>query len=419
MTDQPRPWHQLSFGITANKPYRLARPIETGPPNHYTLAFIEFDDQGWYHSLDQRKALADFLDAKANDDLIILVFIHGWKHNAAAGDNNIAKFRELLEGAHRSEVARGGGRGVLGVYVSWRGLSLSGNPLWENLSFYARKSAALRVAIGSVRDTLALLKTYRDQRHANTARRHPEAMQPHSETEGARLFVAGHSFGGLILFSALSEYLMESTYSRDIISPFGDLIILVNPAFEATRYQPLATALIKHRRFADGQIPVFIAFTATNDDATGKAFPLGRWFGTRMESTLSNALPPPFPSDAQRKANLNTIGHLSWLTTHTLSAAVSRPGGAAPQRNAADAFHAEASDFHRFNLQYRSGRRLKPSWQRSYTSGAHLAHTAGDPNNPFWIVETSPEVIDGHNGIFKPIFIDFLGQLVDDRLRPV
>lgn len=405
----------LRFGRAPNKAYRLGNPVATDPGGGYSIAFIEFDDQGWYYSLQQRKALSSFLDGKADEDLIILVFIHGWKHNADFGDTNAGKFEELVRGAHLSERARGGGRHVLGVYIGWRGLSLRGNPLWQDLSFYARKNAALRVAIGSVRDTLALLRTFWRQRHPWHPGPGEQAAAPRSETEGTRLFVAGHSFGGLILFSALAEYLMESTYARDIVSPFGDLIVLVNPAFEATRYQPLATALLKHKGFAAGQRPVFIAFTATNDVATGKAFPFGRFFGTLVQSTLPNALPPPFPRDAQRQANLNTIGHLPWLTTHRLTAASTN----AAERMAGAVYDKETADFKTFNDRHRTDGRLECGWTRLYTSGAKLAHVQGDPQNPFWVVETAPEVIDGHSGIFMPIFTHFLGQLVDDRMRPV
>jgi hypothetical protein len=54
-----------------------------------------------------------------------------------------------------------------------------------------------------------------------------------------------------------------------------------------------------------------------------------------------------------------------------------------------------------------------------YTEGAILKHVAGDPDNPFWIVEAMPEVVDGHNGIFRPVFLDFLRQICDDRLRHI
>jgi hypothetical protein len=77
----------------------------------------------------------------------------------------------------------------------------------------------------------------------------------------------------------------------------------------------------------------------------------------------------------------------------------------------------EDADFEAFNARWRPAGLLLPNWQRTYTSGAFLEHVAGDPSNPFWVVEASPEVVDGHNGIFRPVFLDFLRQLCEDRLR--
>jgi len=34
------------------------------------------------------------------------------------------------------------------------------------------------------------------------------------------------------------------------------------------------------------------------------------------------------------------------------------------------------------------------------------------PTSPFWVASATPEVVDGHNGIFKPVFIDFVRSLV-------
>ena len=187
--------------------------------------------------------------------------------------------------------------------------------------------------------------------------------------------------------------------------PYGDLIILINPAFEATRYQPLLTALLARPRFPPDQRPCFLAVTATNDWATGWAFPIGRWLATRFEAVRRRAL-LGLPDDAQRQANLRTVGHLPWLRTHRLSAPLQpkTPGAAAAPLGATLGAPTD-----------RAGR----GWQRSYTRGALLEHLAGNPDNPFWIVEATPEVIDGHDGIFRPVFLDFLRQLCDDRLRHI
>jgi hypothetical protein len=163
--------------------------------------------------------------------------------------------------------------------------------------------------------------------------------------------------------------------------------------------------------------------TATNDIATGRAFPIGRWIATRFEAVRRQAL-PGLPENAQKEANLKTVGHLTWLRTHRLSAPA-RPkipvkaaerayaGSGRPDRDA------ETHAFEEFTRKYRPDGHLKPGWRRVYTRGAVLEHLAGDPDNPFWIVEATPEVIDGHNGIFRSVFLDFLRQLSDDRLRHI
>lgn len=387
----------------------------------YSLAVIEFDDQGWYHDVQQRDDLNRYLDGKRDEDLLIVVFIHGWKHNAAPDDINLQSFRAVLKDACLSENRRPTRRKILGVYLSWRGLSLSGNWFWTNASFWTRKNAASRVAVGSIREILARLRAF--QKAKNETRNELEAPNV-----GTRLIIAGHSFGGLILFTAVSEYLIESVTGRRfeggekkrVVRPFGDLIILINPAFEAARYQALYTAVLAQPDYPENQRPCFLAVTARNDQATGVAFPLGRWISTRLEAVRLNALSGG-PADAQKKANLNTIGHLRWLITHRLSAPES-PDTSPHQPykgRVSSNFDAEERAFEMFNKEFRPGGHLVSGWKRTYTGGAVLEHVDGNPDNPFWIVEATPEVIDGHNGIFRPVFLDFLRQLWDDRLRHV
>jgi hypothetical protein len=58
-----------------------------------------------------------------------------------------------------------------------------------------------------------------------------------------------------------------------------------------------------------------------------------------------------------------------------------------------------------------------PGWVRNFAGGAVLTHTGLDPNNPFWVVQASKEVIDGHNGIFGDVFLGFVRKLVAEQLR--
>jgi pimeloyl-ACP methyl ester carboxylesterase len=421
-TDFFRNW--FSFRRVPNAKQWAPQPIEE--KDGYRLAVIEFDDQGWFQDFGQRDALEHFLRDKAakRDDLLIVVFIHGWKHNARTGDDFLESFRGVLRDTYRSERNRRN-RQILGVYLSWRGLSSSGNVFWENASFWARKKAAAKVALGCVREILAWLRAFQVARNQSY------------DVDGTRLIFVGHSFGGLILFTAVSEYLIESVIrcicnSEPVVQPFGDLIILINPAFEAARYLPLFSAA-RRADYPKNQRPCFLAVTSTNDDATKYWFPMGRRFSTRLESVRQNAfawerrnalewdeiIPP---ADAQEQSILHTVGHLPWLTTHRLSCpnrdesthqAYEGMGPAKPD------WDKERQAFIEFNQKFRPNGHLQKNWKRTYSSGAILEHLYGNPDIPFWTIEAAPEVVDGHNGIFGKVFLDFLRQVCDDRLQSI
>ncbi|VUF14290.1 hypothetical protein MTDSW087_04008 [Methylobacterium dankookense] len=74
----------IDVGWEPNAPRWRGPTIDTY--DGYDLAIIEFDDQGWYHDPEAQGALARYLDRKRHENLTIIVFIHGWRHNAAEGD---------------------------------------------------------------------------------------------------------------------------------------------------------------------------------------------------------------------------------------------------------------------------------------------------------------------------------------------
>jgi hypothetical protein len=60
---------------------------------------------------------------------------------------------------------------------------------------------------------------------------------------------------------------------------------------------------------------------------------------------------------------------------------------------------------------------LQPGWRRTYGDDAVLTETGAgrsDPNNPFWVVRTHPNIILDHNDISAPIFVNFVAQLYAD-----
>lgn len=108
------------------------------------MGYVEFDDQGYPREPQSKKLLIDEFDALANDHpLLIVVFAHGWKHNAAGGDTNVESFQALLRKLATADAAACTNaphcrdRQVVGIYMGWRGLSNSLEP-FKSLTFWAR-----------------------------------------------------------------------------------------------------------------------------------------------------------------------------------------------------------------------------------------------------------------------------------------
>ena len=185
----------------------------------YTRVVVEFDDQGCAYEARQMQTLIAELDRISGQRAIILVFVHGWKHNARTLDSNLASFEKILAQTARAEdLAQGPKRRpVLGVFVGWRGLSFYAGWL-TNITFWNRKTAALRVALGSVRELFGRLRDYRRR-----------------QSNDPVLVIVGHSFGGLIVYSALAQSLIEAAaLDREgkAEPSFADLVLLVNPALD-------------------------------------------------------------------------------------------------------------------------------------------------------------------------------------------
>jgi len=435
-------------GCVQNAPYRTTAGIcgtancETGsierhttqadPSIEYLLGIVEFDDQGAKHIPAQMDALFDRLKAESKDqDLCIVVFVHGWEHNGKYDDTNVEDFRKLLESLALTENQlqpgmRNQPRKAVGIYASWRGQSLDAGWL-STVTFWNRKDAAERVAKGSIRELLGRARALRDTLDRTTwegtllpAGASPPAGQ---NLRSTRLLTIGHSFGGLIVYSALAQYYTDRAAAAamavelgnakeedKMIPAYGDLVVIVNPAVEATSWQPIQE-IVKDRRgaqFARWQKPVFVEVTSTADLATGIAFPLGRSFSTVSEN---------FVDGKERREAQIAVGHYEPFVTHDLTkpqaAGVPSPSNGTPARRLV---LAECDAQARFDADWRRDGYLLPGWTRQYLGGATLSHRANafDPNNPFWIVRTDKSLIAGHSDIHEPAFVDFVRELYED-----
>jgi hypothetical protein len=400
----------------------------------FDLYFVEFDELGLLYPQGmegaglascQIDALMHDLDALAAREagLSIVVYVHGWKHNASSTDGDVKHFRRLLGGTYLVELAKKEEFGlaphrVVGVFVSWRGDSMAIPDPMKSASFWDRKNTAQRVAEGESRTLFSRLRGFEATQNGGP--------RPASGENKVFMILMGHSFGGLILFNSISGALINYLYdgakepgSRDLVPRFGDMVILANPAVEATRYTPLHRAAVSRGGFDRYQAPVFVSITSTADWATGMAFPLGRDVSTIFETKLS---------DEERTANRNTMGHVDGYITHELKKRTDTldtcPGWApVADPNAPDAVAREKRNLDLETINSRAffgddpeSLSLRPGWTRDFCGNTTLTHQRFEPNSPIWNVQTDKDIVPDHNDITEPIFVSFVRQIYHDAV---
>src|SRR5260370_4774121 len=200
----------------------------------YTIAIVEFDDQGRFWDRRQVAALEAEMTKEASqaDEAAVstIVFVHGWRDDARVCDKALVAFREFVRRIATDDLGKLPGRHpLIGVFLAWRGYSSYVWPL-EYFSFVGRKYTSARIGYGDVPELLAYLDSFR--RELNASRKEP-----------SRLVVIGHSLGGTIVFEALANIykarLAEAWPGRDVngksavVSGFDDLVLLLNPTLEA------------------------------------------------------------------------------------------------------------------------------------------------------------------------------------------
>jgi hypothetical protein len=328
----------------------------------YQLAIAEFDDQGRCYDRGQMEGIAQRLTElrEEEEDVIILLFVHGWKHDARTDDDDLSAFRKLLaetvEYERTSTLAGTPLRPILGIFVGWRGLSEFGlGDAVSDVTFWGRQAAGQRVATGSVRELFGRLRHYRNHR----LERHGSPL----------LVIAGHSFGGMIVYSALAQSLIEAASAPigKVVPRFADLVLLVNPAIEGARYLPIED-LVCGTEFgsrATTQLPIFICAQAENDQPVGTWFPLGNIAHKLDQATIGGL---------EKECVTHALGFVPTFRTHKLSGATGNdPFVLVPDANAS--------------------------------------------LNPFWVVGATKEVIDGHGGIWQQPFLMFVASIIFQHVQ--
>jgi hypothetical protein len=173
------------------------------------------------------------------------------------------------------------------------------------LTFWNRKATAHTVGNGG--GVSELIRRLSDIRTDNLA---------------SHLIIVGHSFGGAIVYSSVSQILSEQirqdadkiiiTSPQQIenyaFNPIADLVVLLNPAFEAMRMAPLY-AQARSYEYKPNLPPRLVIITSTADWSTNFFFPAGRFLGTLFKG---------YPGNYYGNLDRTAIGHYVPFITHQL-----------------------------------------------------------------------------------------------------
>ena len=380
-------------GDNPRKQYLLHQP-------HYSLGFIEFDEQGEACSVPlAREVLRDLQNRSRNAKaqgrhLVVFVYVHGWENHAQSAD--VGRFEQFLEAASRWRGTQQYDAEIYGVYVAWQGRGLF-DPratalgrvfddtflaLPKVLSFWTREQAAARVA--RVSGTEALLWI------ANAAKT--------PDPTGAKVIVMGHSFGARVVEEALDQayqalMLDPRTAGKEVSAPV-DLVVLLNEATDALQTKRMQELFAHSSRYGGATVnsdkPLFVSLTSEADSATRVWFRVARF----METIVSVNRPyRETPSVTQHTFTRQTAGHIDFLKTHEI---LPRSTLATEQPLMSDSWSFSSDN---------NGTQDDPTqWSIKRTIPA--VHT------PYWVVKCEKEFINDHGDVWNPKVRGFIFALL-------
>ncbi len=411
-------------GCTSNQPFRTNFEPTGGDPNKaviesnadFKLGYIEFDDQGCLWDDRQRTVVEQMIRDEAGigssnpQGIILVAFVHGWKDNASYDGAGVSACKQILTQLSAAEQVQTDhpARKVVGVYLGWRGLSETIEP-FEELSFWGRKNTAHKV--GGYGAMTALLVDLENIQKASLISLPVNA--PRTE-----FIIIGHSFGGAAVYSALSQIITErfvNTLQKQPpqrLSPLGDQIILLNPAFEALRHWDLNQMALAIQQYPQDQRPVLSIFTSQGDWATHYMFPIGQFFSTLLDRSRDSE---------QWTAGSETVGWYKPFLTHDLE--YKTPASPADMQTSTLNPTTHKHEFHnrtQLMLSLNNVKAQRAKWNpngpaaRTYTFDDTVLKPIASfhPGDPFLIVSVDPHIMADHSDIANPVLINFIREYV-------
>jgi hypothetical protein len=368
-----------------------------------------------------------------------VVFTHGWHGNARASNGYSIEFKAILqdivaaETNYRKRLAAQTNASdiphrVVGIEIAWRGDSLLtlALPFYSDsknaLNVWDRKLAAETISTGSVQELLAFLnEVYLDNSCHGIS---PSQSVTAKSCDRVHLLSIGHSFGALINFRALVPRLESGLNVRKCYRVFGygDMTILLNPAFEGARYRALFNNAVSRVSligpyFDSGrcpdmaasqthevQIPSIVTLQSLGDTATGTFFPIFRKLTTPFAQTLS-------PEEVTDKND--AAGWISDFKTHSLTLIPAANGAYGDQCTD------ESTSFCPFRAGIQSD--TTENLVETTRQGLQLSWQPGTPGlpayMPLWSIAVDPAIMKDHDDIWNPQIVRLISVLFADAYQ--
>lgn len=388
--------------LTACTPATMHRPESVVEKEDFTLTFIEFDDHGEPWAPTQLERTIQVIDDAHGEGkrTVVVLFVHGWHNDASKRedrkrDNNVEGFQQLL--ATTQDMLNRAGEGpdevaLIGVYLSWRGRSTDVG-LLKPLTFYSRRGAGQRTA--SVSTTEAILRVM------NAAKANPLSTG----------VVIGHSFGGMIVESALIQAVVGFSLDREteIRTDSPDMLILVNPASQSMQAKNMVSMLKRnrlkfYREDKNGnrtEAPLIVSVTSTGDTATGSLYPMALSLKAWSKKFRQYEPTDCSPAQSQKQFYTQTAGHNRVLHSHVITTTSLIEAGSVDDREMV--------------LQVSTDPK---TGEKRYTfpGEENLFTIQGLPfswnDTPYWIMSAPPELIRDHSEIFTYNTIQMIRALL-------
>lgn len=313
--------------------------------DRYTMAFVELPERKEGLLLpDQMKHLKKHL--KGNNQQVVLTYVHGWRHDADIGNDNVRRFHSILSYTRSALNTRCVQTGhycdssLTGVYVGWRGRSFA-EPTKLKASAWMSPGAAFTIW-GRKSQSEHLANTILDEVFQGLS---GSLEMERGNPKKDKLMILGHSLGGNMLATymegRMEQQLTNHPRGQVFKAPVGDMVVLLNAAAEARKFTSLQRALRKGAKIPDTELwenrpvigdaaydipkeyrkawnsqfppeqnPVYISITATQpwgttdkckdaegnttrcrvDNATGFLFPLSRYAKLEFDKEMATAI---------------------------------------------------------------------------------------------------------------------------------